>query len=135
MWIELLFALALLVAFKLIVNIANHFQHASRARRLGCKLPISRSSLVFGIDHILRMSKADWDMRLPHFLVECFESRKTPDGRPVQTLSQRQLGETSFVTCDPKNIQAILASQFRDFEFGEKRRNGLRPLLGTGIVR
>ena len=34
---------------------------------------------------------------------------------------------------DEKNIQAILATQFKDFDIGPKRRNNFMPLLGNGI--
>jgi len=132
---KLIVSAALLMAIKVIVDIVIYIQHAAKARRLGCKSPPNRKSLLFGIDHILQMVKADWDMRLPYLFIEIFEKMRTLEGRPVYTLKQSQLGETSFLTCDPKNIQAILASQFHDFDFGDSRRNALHGLLGTGIVR
>jgi cytochrome P450 len=39
----------------------------------------------------------------------------------------------NIYTCDPKNIQAILATRFQDFELGETRRQSFFPLLGNGI--
>ncbi|KAF2190084.1 putative cytochrome P450 family protein [Zopfia rhizophila CBS 207.26] len=130
---ELIVGAALLIAIKVVVDILNHIQHAAKARRLGCKPPPNRTSLAFGIDHILQMTKADWDMRLPNFFIKTFEKMRAQEGRPVYTLRKSQLGEASFLTCDPKNIQAILASQFHDFDFGDIRRNAFHGMLGTGI--
>ncbi|OAL45722.1 putative cytochrome P450 family protein [Pyrenochaeta sp. DS3sAY3a] len=128
-----LFVIAFVITSKLVVDTINHIQHLMRARRLLCKLPPKRTSYVFGIDHIWRLGKADWDMKLPQFLIKIFDETKTSKGLAAYTVKQDQLGETSFFTCDPKNIQAVLASQFHDFEFGENRRNAFHPLLGTGI--
>lgn len=36
-------------------------------------------------------------------------------------------------TIDPENIKAILATDFKTFGLGERRRNLLGPLIGTGI--
>lgn len=47
----------------------------------------------------------------------------------VQTL----LGKDGFFTIEPKNIQAILATQFKDFGLGDARNNNFKPLLGRGI--
>ncbi|PYH43214.1 cytochrome P450 [Aspergillus saccharolyticus JOP 1030-1] len=35
-------------------------------------------------------------------------------------------------TCEPKNVQAVLATQFHDFDLGD-RKESYRPLLGEGI--
>jgi hypothetical protein len=37
-------------------------------------------------------------------------------------------------TVDPKNVQTILATQFKDFGLGDARNNNFKPLLGHGIV-
>jgi hypothetical protein len=33
-----------------------------------------------------------------------------------------------------ENVQAVLATQFKDFELGSVRQISMHPLLGTGIV-
>ncbi|KAJ5549648.1 n-alkane-inducible cytochrome P450 [Penicillium frequentans] len=43
-----------------------------------------------------------------------------------------RLGRTLVQTIEPKNVQAILAHKFKDFELGS-RNDALRPLLGEGI--
>ncbi|KAF4633345.1 hypothetical protein G7Y89_g4774 [Cudoniella acicularis] len=42
-------------------------------------------------------------------------------------------GSTNVVTSDEKNIQAVLAIQFNDFELGPLRRACFWPLMGSGI--
>lgn len=46
---------------------------------------------------------------------------------------QNLLGKTAFFTTEPRNIQAILATQFKDFGLGDARNNNFFPLLGHGI--
>ncbi|CAG7925900.1 unnamed protein product [Penicillium olsonii] len=41
-------------------------------------------------------------------------------------------GNQGFLTADPKNVEAILATNFEDWELGS-RRPGLFPMLGEGI--
>jgi hypothetical protein len=43
------------------------------------------------------------------------------------------MGTDMYATVDPKNIQAILATQFNDFSLGPSRRGSFWPLLGNGI--
>lgn len=132
---EVFVVVAFVIASKVIVDIVNYIQHASRALRLGCKPAPQQTSLFLGIDQIIDMIKADWTMRLPDSVLESFEKMRSLKGGPVYTYRQYQLGETSFITCDPKNVQAMLASQFHDFDLGSNRRNAFHKLLGTGIVR
>lgn len=43
------------------------------------------------------------------------------------------MGTVGYLTADPKNIQAVLATQFHDFELGKVRHDNFFPLLGNGI--
>ncbi|KAK1730508.1 cytochrome P-450 [Colletotrichum acutatum] len=43
------------------------------------------------------------------------------------------LGTTNLVTADPRNIQALLATQFRDFGMGLARSTNLKTVLGRSI--
>lgn len=42
--------------------------------------------------------------------------------------------QTGYFTSDPKNIQAILATQFADFDLGPVRHKIMGEVLGDGIV-
>lgn len=44
------------------------------------------------------------------------------------------LGDYLIFTNEPKNIHAMLATQFADFEIGERRRENSSDLLGSGII-
>lgn len=44
-------------------------------------------------------------------------------------------GETWYYTFDPRNLQAVLATQFPDFQQPAARVGAFEPLLGLGIVR
>ncbi|KAI4151098.1 MAG: hypothetical protein LQ340_003693 [Diploschistes diacapsis] len=50
-----------------------------------------------------------------------------------RTFEHSIFGNHAITTMEPKNIQAILATQFKDFSLGERRRKWLTPLLGVGI--
>ncbi|KAF9894409.1 hypothetical protein FE257_007912 [Aspergillus nanangensis] len=50
-----------------------------------------------------------------------------------RTFQTNVLGSTAIHTVEPKNIQAMLATQFGDFELGRMRRGVLFQLIGTGI--
>ncbi len=43
-------------------------------------------------------------------------------------------GETWYYTFDPKNLQAVLATQFKDFQQPAARVGAFEALLGLGIV-
>ncbi|KAJ4400062.1 hypothetical protein N0V91_008943 [Didymella pomorum] len=57
----------------------------------------------------------------------------TSANHTVQTYETKILGDQVIFTSDPKNIQAMLATQFKDFELGQVRRGSFAPLLGHGI--
>jgi hypothetical protein len=57
-------------------------------------------------------------------------------GRDCKTFRIKYIpGETWFYTFDPKNLQAVLATQFQDFQQPAARVGAFEPLLGLGIVR
>jgi hypothetical protein len=52
----------------------------------------------------------------------------TSANHTVQTYETKILGDQVIFTSDPKNIQAMLATQFKDFELGQVRRGSFAPL-------
>lgn len=106
----------------------SFYIHSQHAKRLGCgRAWIKRNKYPGGIDHILRIIKADQRGDIPN---EYFKIYKEQD---YKTYEQALLGSKQFATVDPKNVQAILATQFQDFELGHIRRDAFLPLLGLGI--
>lgn len=109
----------------------------SCTRELGCK-PAPRWPAkawdVLGLGYVRQLVRADREKRLPSFVIERMVFMSERENRAVTTAETNKLGTIVFMTSDPKNIQAILATQFQDFGLGNVRRNNFLPLLGSGIV-
>jgi hypothetical protein len=89
----------------------------------------------FGIGNLKASLAADKAKALPALAEQRVQTISDIENRNVTTFIIRNLGRDLYFTVDPKNIQAVLATQFKDFELGEIRRRSVHPLLGTGIVR
>lgn len=106
-----------------------HFAHASRAKKLGCQPAIERPHrLPLGIDIIQRTAKAINNHVSQSDDVLVYEEL----GKPA-TWRQNMFGTKVLVTVDPANIQAMLATKFKDFELGHTRRGSYAPFIGDGI--
>lgn len=130
-----LWAIAAYFIYSVITHIATSRRRARKARELGCK-PVPRLNLndPLGINNVRMLLKADKEKRLPEYSEERMALISEREGRRVTTLQNTIAAEMSFFTIEPKNIQAILATQFKDFELGERRNGNFKPLLGHGIV-
>lgn len=130
LWLSISF-----IFYKIVASIINSRRHAAAARRLSCQ-PAHRISSFdpLGLRVILRMLKADKEQRIPQFFQVRLDEVSNAQGRVVSTISQSLMGADAFFTVDPKNIQAVLATQFKDFGLGETRNKNFFPLLGRGIV-
>ncbi|EUC49786.1 hypothetical protein COCMIDRAFT_32802 [Bipolaris oryzae ATCC 44560] len=99
-----------------------------KARRLGCgPVPFELTRWPLGIDLVRRGLQADREQRIPDFVTARFESM----GR--YTWGMSLLGTSNFITAEPRNVQAILATQFGDFIMGTARRTNLKTALGRSI--
>jgi len=57
-----------------------------------------------------------------------------PDFVQAPTFAAKQFtGSTAIATCDPENLQAVLATQFDDFVEGQLRHQALAPVFGRSI--
>ncbi|KAK8863031.1 cytochrome P450, partial [Apiospora arundinis] len=65
-----------------------------------------------------------------HTLLEYMKTRFEENS---YTFKSRVLLDDFYWTCEPKNIQAILATQFQSFGVGIDRYNNFKPLMGHGI--
>jgi hypothetical protein len=116
------------VTLYLVRSLVNSYRHAANARRLGAETPHEKvNKLPFGIDHLKRLTAADNEDRIPNEIMKIF----TEEGK--DTFQHYFLGKRQLFTTHPRNIQAILATQFYDFEIPENRANSFWPLLGRGI--
>ncbi|RDW67901.1 putative cytochrome P450 52A12 [Coleophoma cylindrospora] len=124
----LAWALAAYVVFLLVSSFISSRQNAAKARRLKCEEPTHQQNRYpFGVEHVVRALKADQAQEFPvDQLRRCKE---------VGAITYRYsvLGTQNVFTADEKNIQAILATQFADYELGPIRRGNFFPLLGNGI--
>ncbi|KAI9779970.1 MAG: hypothetical protein M1835_004604 [Candelina submexicana] len=117
-----------LVLYKIVSSIVLSRHYAAEARRLGCKpAPTLHSKLPFGLSNILRLGAAGKEMDVPGEFVRMREEVG------LQTHQFTILGSTAYSTSDPKNIQAVLATQFQDFNLGPLRSGATGNLLGSGI--
>lgn len=116
------------IVYYLVVSFLANRYHTRKARELGCQPAFERSyRLPLALDLTWQTIRADRDNVVPTF----FQELSKEVGRP--TWAQNSLGTMVYVTTDPKNIQAILATQFNDFEIGQQRRGNFFPMLGNGI--
>ncbi|OAA76230.1 Cytochrome P450 [Akanthomyces lecanii RCEF 1005] len=105
------------------------YSHRRRARALGCKPAYRRQGwLPFSIDQVYRAINALKENDFLNAEVRIYNEigRRT-------TFQQSSLGNKFYITTDPENIKAMLATQFKDFGLGPIRYNVLEPLLGRGI--
>lgn len=116
------------VIYLIINSFLTSRQEAAKARELKCEEPVwQKNHWPLGIDNIIRAIKADNQKLFPVDSIQ----RTIDNG----ALSYRYsiLGSKSAFTAEPKNIQAMLATQFGDFDLGPTRRGNFWPLLGNGI--
>jgi hypothetical protein len=127
---SLLLATILGIAVSFVVHlIGTNISHLLRARRMGCKAAFVRPyRLPLGLDILKRYADVTRDQVLQNDDLLLYEEL---GNRP--TWSQNILGSWHHVTVDPKNVQAMLATQFKDFELGPLRRGTFGPVIGSGI--
>lgn len=116
------------IVFKIINTINTSRYHARRATKLGCKpAPLKANAWPLGIDQIWQLRQADKKNEVPTEVLKIVRKAGSP------TFEMRIMGDSTIQTTDPRNVQAILATQFEDFDLGDRRNNCLIPLLGAGI--
>lgn len=86
-----------------------------------------KNRLPLGFDQLQRLIKAAEAGREPEEYGDMF----VEEG--CRTFATTVLGVTFIQTVEPKNVQALLATQFHDFALGKLRRRTFFPLLGNGI--
>ncbi|KAG6991125.1 cytochrome P450 [Physcia stellaris] len=95
-------------------------------RRYGCcPPPRLRNAWPWGIDRLVQIFQADASHRLMELFLFHFQDVGS-------TLEQKFLGTPAFGTIEPRNLEAMLSSNFADFGYG-LRRQIFFPLLGDGI--
>jgi cytochrome P450 len=124
------------VLYKIISSIIVSRRHAARARQLGClpAHPTTQSAFdPLGIQNVAKILKADKQARIPQYLKDRIDTACAKEGRIITTFHQNIMGSEGCFTIEPRNIQAILATQFKDYGLGKRRNGNFFPLLGHGI--
>jgi hypothetical protein len=121
------------VLYKIISSIILSRRHAAIARQLGCQPAHPAKQAWYdplGIANVTKLLKADKEYTFPQYLKGCVDAACEENGKVLSTF----MGGESIFTIEPRNVQAILATQFKDFGLGERRNGNFSPLLGHGIV-
>lgn len=122
------------VLYRILNRIVVRRQNAAKARQLGCQeAPSFPSGGFLNLQHLKRLQAADAQLLFPDLLLERQEEMNRLHGRTCTTFKTGILGQTMMFTSDPKNIQAMLATQFNDFEIGPIRFDIMGAALGDGI--
>jgi cytochrome P450 len=101
------------------------YKHRQLARSLSCKPAHVAPSGPFGLVAFYQGTQAVKERTWLPWTEAEFRKHGNTFMRPV-------LGRDIFMTCEPENVKAILATQFTDFGLGNRYQHFM-PLLGDGI--
>ena len=132
----LLFLPPVVAAIFTIYCIVAHVREAAKAKSFGCQpAPLFRPWDVLGVHNFKLELNGMKSGRLSYAFLDRKKEISTTMGRDCKTFRIRYPpGETWFYTFEPKNLQAVLATQFRDFQQPAARVGAFEALLGLGIV-
>ncbi|MCJ1307162.1 hypothetical protein MMC25_000808 [Agyrium rufum] len=124
-----IFALCVLVAYRLFQLILQRRISNAKARDLGCLPPrrYPHKDPLFGLDLFFEINKS---LKKGSLSVDN-QHRFEQIGRTFQV---NTLGTAIIRTIEPENLKAILATQFDSFGFEELRKNMSFDLWGKGIL-
>lgn len=133
----LIFLPLALAALFAIYCVVTHLQQAAKANSLGCQpAPLFRAWDVFGVQNFKIEMNGMKANRLSYAFSDRKKEMSAKISRDCKTFRIKYPpGETWFYTFDPKNLQALLATQFQDFQQPAARVGAFQALLGPGIVR
>ena len=131
-----LWAGASFILYKIVAYILTEIHYRKQAKIFGCQPPYQFKLWDFqGIRNAQWVLAADKRMAIPDYLKARVDNACADEGRSIWTFGMKLLGAPSIFTNDPKNVQAVLATQFKDFGMGVRRNGNFSALLGQGIVR
>lgn len=116
------------IVYHILDKLVQSRRRAAKALELGCKEPpVEHFRWPWGIDMVREALQADKDKLFPDLVI------KRAKRMGVNTWRYTIFGRTNVTTIDPRNVQAVLATQFGTFDLGPPRANWFWPLLGNGI--
>ncbi|RDW67514.1 hypothetical protein BP6252_08910 [Coleophoma cylindrospora] len=127
--------LPLAVAAIFTIYYVVHVRQAAKAKSLGCQpAPLFRPWDVLGVQNFKIELNGMKTNRLSNAFLDRKKEISAKIGRDCKTFRIKYPpGETWFYTFDPKNLQAVLATQFQDFQQPAARVGAFEALLGLGI--
>ncbi|KAJ4365584.1 hypothetical protein N0V83_008204 [Neocucurbitaria cava] len=131
----LLSLLPAVAAFFIIYCVIRHVRQSAKAKSLGCRpTPLFRPWDVLGVQNFKIELNGMKTNRLSYAFSDRKNEMSAKMGRDCKTFRiYYPPGETWFYTFDPKNLQAVLATQFQDFQQPAYRVGAFEALLGLGI--
>lgn len=131
--------LAAIVALAALVLLPIHraLQSRQKANAWGCSPPPKNLQPwwdIIGLGVLRSSLAAAAEGSFPFYFVSSRDKVSQHYGRTVRTHTSMLGGNRFITTTDPRNVKAILASQFDHFGL-DSRRPSFEPLLGPGIVR
>ncbi|KAK5198854.1 hypothetical protein LTR99_007794 [Exophiala xenobiotica] len=122
------------VLYLCICSVSTRRRHAAAAKQLGCRpAPTEYNPDRLGLVTLIKLLRANSKNQVLEYIRGVFDDVSLRMNKTVYSYDTHILGDRVFFTCDPRNIQAILATQFIDFELGKIRIAAFAPLLGHGI--
>ena len=119
--------LSVVLSVSLLRRILGYINKRRLVRKKRCRTPPTRpAKWLLGTDFVVEGVQAIDDQRF-------LEHNHRHFDQFGDTFENKFLGINSIVTRDPVNVQAILATQFKDFDHGLQRYKAFSPLLGDGI--
>lgn len=115
----------LYIGVRIVQSVRSSYRNRQLARSLSCKPAYIAPSGPFGLVAFYRVSQAVKEKRWLPWVEYEFRKHGTTFMEPI-------FGRDIFMTCNPENIKALLATQFNDFGLGNRYQHFL-PLLGVGI--
>ncbi|KAH0610759.1 uncharacterized protein H6S33_011186 [Morchella sextelata] len=119
--------LGLYIIYLTFLALRRRFKNARFSREHGC-LPPSKAPTdwTFNISRPFILSK----VRKAHKFMPTQQESFYRNGN---TFAFSIAGKRLIMTCEPENMKAILATQFKDFELGKLRHDNWGEVLGEGI--
>ena len=132
-----LFLLPLALLVLAIYFVVAHVRQAAKAKAFGCQpTPLFRPWDVLGVANFRIEINGMKTNRLSYAFLDRKKEMSAKVGRDCKTFRIKYPpGDTWYYTFDPRNLQAVLATQFKDFQQPAARVGAFEALLGLGIVR
>lgn len=116
-----------LIAYRIYWEATTGAHRRALAKRHGCLPAKQNPSKCFGIDRFLANIKAYREHRLLESWSNVLSDNKT------HTILTKVLGRPIYLTDDPENVKAMLATNFATWSLGEERIQQMSAYLGHGI--